>query len=96
MRDSTNSREAGSGKCLKKVSEGEKFPPRSLLEEAPDIEALKIKAEENNCGQHGKSQQDKMLEGVTIRPLGSAPQPSRRTVELPTTGIPNFPLLLQF
>ena len=35
------------------------------------------------------------VSAVTIRPLGSAPQPSRRTVELPTTGIPNFPPPLQ-
>ena len=38
----------------------------------------------------------KYLICVTIRPLGSAPQPSRLTDEPPTTGISNFPLLLQF
>ena len=46
-------------KCLKKVSEGEKFPARSLLEDVPIYEGLKSKAEENNHGQDGRSQQDK-------------------------------------
>ena len=42
------------------------------------------------CGIHPLADLlDPLLPTVTIRPLGSAPQPSRRTVEPLTTGIPN-------
>ena len=59
-------------KSLKKVSEGDKFPAGSLLEEVPIYQGLKTKAEENNHGQDGKSQQDKMLKGWQQRMLNMA------------------------
>jgi hypothetical protein len=59
-------------KCLKRVGAGEKFPARSLLEEVPLYEGLKSKAEENNHGLDGRSQQDKMLKAWQQRMLNVA------------------------
>ena len=59
-------------KCLKRIGAGEKFPARSLLEEIPLYEGLKSKAEENNHGLDGKSQQDKLLKSWQQRMLNVA------------------------